>query len=165
VPERVLFDLEEARQRAVRASKNAPSSFARRHAGLLKLAAVLGLLGVLSWLLVPSSTPTANITLTSPSAQITETQPTIAWTSQDKPGQLYDVWILPAKGEYLTAPALFKGEKLTSPVSFAALKPGKGITVTALTAGADYRVLIFLADAGGMAGVPVSFTVKPTAAP
>lgn len=161
VPDRVLFDLEKTRQQAVSAREKTPSSFTHRRVVWLKLAAVLGLLGVLSWLLVPQSTPTARITLTSPSGQTSETRPVIAWNSQDKPGQRYDVWILPAEGDHLTAPALFKAEKVTSPVTFDALKPGKGITDSALTAGADYRVLVCLADAGRMAGVPVPFRVKP----
>jgi hypothetical protein len=122
-------------------------------------------LGVVTWLVLPRGTPTANVALTSPTATISDTQPVIAWTSKDKPDQKYDVWILPAEGDYLKAPTLFIAKGVKSPVAFASMKPGKDVADTALKAGIDYRVLICLADAGRMAGVPVSFTVKPAPAP
>ncbi|MFZ4593615.1 MAG: hypothetical protein ACOYOF_05125 [Verrucomicrobiaceae bacterium] len=179
LPQRQLFKLERARRDALRTkgvtspilTKDKPrlpsvlsrasgrSTSAGSGTNLLRWAAILVALGVVIWLVLPRSTPTANVALTSPAATISETQPVIAWTSKDKPGQKYDVWILPAEGDYLTAPALFKAEKVTSPVAFTAMKPGKDITDTALKSGMDYRVLICLADAGRMAGVPVSFRV------
>jgi len=114
---------------------------------------------------VARTSSTANVALTSPTATISDTQPVIAWTSKDKPDQKYDVWILPAEGDYLKAPTLFIAKGVKSPVAFASMKPGKDVADTALKAGIDYRVLICLADAGRMAGVPVSFTVKPAPAP
>jgi hypothetical protein len=132
---------------------------------LLRWAAILVALGVVTWLVLPRGTPTANVALTSPTATISDTQPVIAWTSKDKPDQKYDVWILPAEGDYLKAPTLFIAKGVKSPVAFASMKPGKDVADTALKAGIDYRVLICLADAGRMAGVPVSFTVKPAPAP
>lgn len=147
-------------QGATQAKKGSASTMtAARRTPLLALAATVLILAALTWLILPRGTPTANVALTSPSATISDTQPVIAWNSKDKPGQKYDVWILPADGDHLTAPALFKAEKVTSPIAFTAMKPGKDITDTALKAGMDYRVLICLADAGRMAGVPVEFKV------
>lgn len=173
MPQHVLFKLERARVEALGQSQPATfsdvtrrrSSFLIRHSSLLRLAAVLTVLATITWLLIPGTPPTAHVTITSPGDAISETQPVIAWTTKDKPGQQYDVWILPAEGDHLTAPALFKAEKVTSPVAFASLKPGKGHTDTALTAGTDYRVLVCLADMGRTAGVPVPFKVKPAPAP
>lgn len=179
MPQSPLFILERARRDALRAkgvtspilTKDKPrlpsvlsrassrSTSAGSRTNLLRWAAILVALGVVTWLVLPRTTPTAQVALTSPAAAISDTQPVIAWTSKDKPGQKYDVWILPADGDHLTAPALFKAEKVTSPIAFTAMKPGKDITDTALKAGMDYRVLICLADAGRMAGVPVEFKV------
>lgn len=138
---------------------------AARRTPLLAFAATVLILAALTWLILPSGTPMANVALTSPAATISDTQPVIAWTSKDKPDQKYDVWILPAEGDYLKAPTLFIAKGVKSPVAFASMKPGKDVADTALKAGIDYRVLICLADAGRMAGVPVTFTVKPPPAP
>jgi hypothetical protein len=160
VPDRVLFDLEEAREKALQDRKRPRhSSFVSRHSGFLRIAAVLALLAAITWLLFPTSAPTARVVLTSPGDTISETRPTIAWTSKDKPGQKYDVWILPAEGDHLTAPVLFVAKNVTSPVSFADLAAGPGITAAALTPGTDYRALVCLASMGRTAGVPVTFTV------
>jgi len=187
IPSHALFVLERARRDALQAkgvaspvvvSKDKPglpsvlsatsdrSSYAGgSRSNLLRWAAILVALGVVTWLVLPRGTPTANVALTSPTATISDTQPVIAWTSKDKPDQKYDVWILPAEGDYLKAPTLFIAKGVKSPVAFASMKPGKDVADTALKAGIDYRVLICLADAGRMAGVPVSFTVKPAPAP
>jgi len=180
MPPGMLFGLERVRRDALQAkgaaspsvvSKDKPrlpsvlsrasgrSTSAGSRTNLLRWAAILVALGVVTWLLLPRSTPTAQVALTSPAAAISDTQPVIAWTSKDKPGQKYDVWILPAGGDYLKAPALFIAKGVTSPVAFISMKPGKDLTDTALKAGMDYRVLICLADAGRMAGVPVEFKV------
>ena len=156
VPERVLFGLEETRS----AARRRHSSFGFRHSSLLRLAAVLTFFAGLTWLIMPQGVPTAHVTITSPGDETTSTQPVIAWNSQDKAGQKYDVWILPAAGDHLTAPVLFVTKGVTSPVTFDSLKPGKGMADTALQPGTDYRVLVCLADAGRMAGVPVPFRVK-----
>jgi hypothetical protein len=162
VPNRVLFDLEEVRGKALQARKQPRhSSFVIRHSSLLRMAAVLALLAAVTWLLLPTSTPTARVIVTSPGDETNSTQPVIAWNSKDKAGQKYDVWILPATGDHLTAPVLFVTKGVTSPVTFDSLKPGKGMTDIALQPGTDYRVLVCLADAGRMAGVPVPFKVKP----
>jgi len=187
IPSHALFVLERARRDALQAkgvaspavvSMDKPglpsvlsatsdrSSYAGgSRSNLLRWAAILVALGVVTWLVLPRGTPTANVALTSPTATISDTQPVIAWTSKDKPDQKYDVWILPAEGDYLKAPTLFIAKGVKSPVAFASMKPGKDVADTALKAGIDYRVLICLADAGRMAGVPVSFTVKPATAP
>jgi hypothetical protein len=187
IPSHALFVLERARRDALQAkgvaspavvSMDKPglpsvlsatsdrSSYAGgSRSNLLRWAAILVALGVVTWLVLPRGTPTANVALTSPTATISDTQPVIAWTSKDKPDQKYDVWILPAEGDYLKAPTLFIAKGVKSPVAFASMKPGKDVADTALKAGIDYRVLICLADAGRMAGVPVSFTVKPAPAP
>lgn len=161
VPDRVLFDLEEAREKALQARKRPRhSSFVIRHSGLLRMAAVLALLAALTWFLLPTSTPTARVVVTSPGDEIPDTRPAIAWNSKDEPGQKYDVWILPAEGDHLTAPALFVAKSVTSPVSFSQLQPGAEAAATSLQPGTDYRVLVCLADAGRTAGVPVPFKVK-----
>ncbi len=165
VPARVRFDLEETREHALRTLSQPRRSFISQHSGFLRLAAGLVVLAAVTWLLIPGSTPTAHVVITSPGDEITHTRPVIAWNSQDKPGQKYDVWILPAEGDHLTAPVLFVTKGVTSPVSFDSLKPGKDVTSTALQPGADYRVLVCLADAGRMAGVPVRFKVKSAAVP
>lgn len=160
VPDRVLFDLEETRTQALAAHKRRHSSFIIRHALFFRLAAVLAFFAGLTWLLIPSAPATARVVITSPGDEISATQPVIAWNSKDKPGQKYDVWILPAEGDHLTAPALFVAKSVISPVSFSQLKPGKDVVGTALQPGTDYRVLVCLADAGRMAGVPVPFRVR-----
>ena len=166
LPARVLFDLEETREQALRSLRQPRRiSFISRHSGFLRLVAVLALLVAATWLLIPGSTPTAHVVITSPGDEIAHTRPVIAWNSHDKPGQKYDVWILPAEGDHLTAPVLFVTMGVTSPVSFDTLKPGKDVAETSLQPGTDYRVLVCLADAGRMAGVPVRFKVKPAAAP
>jgi hypothetical protein len=188
VPERVLFDLEEAREQAVRCSRfsvilgtgdtlkreqrTADTLKREQHTAdtlkreqrtfsILRLAAVVALFAGVTWLLLPSAPATARVVITSPGDEISETQPRIAWTSKDKPGQKYDVWILPAEGDHLTAPALFVAKGVTSPVSFDKLQPSPDSADTALQPGTDYRVLVCLADAGRMAGVPIPFRVKP----
>jgi hypothetical protein len=165
VPDRMLFDLEEARVKALQ-SRKLPrhSSFVIRHSSLLRMAAVLALLAAVIWLFIPSDTPTARVVITSPGDVINDTRPTIAWTSKDKPGQKYDVWILPKEGDFrdaVAAPTLFKAERVTSPVDFISFKLGKGVATPTLQPGTDYRVLVCLADAGRMAGVPIPFKVKP----
>ena len=168
LPDRMLFDLEEARVKALQ-SRKLPrhSSFVIRHSSLLRMAAVLALLAAVIWLFIPSDTPTARVVITSPGDVINDNRPTIAWTSNDEPGQKYDVWILPEEGDFRdadAAPTLFKAESVISPVAFISFKPGKGVVTTALQPGTDYRVLVCLADAGRMAGVPVTFKVKPVQA-
>lgn len=127
---------------------------------LLRFTAILVLLASAVWLLLPRSVPTARVVITSPGDLIGETQPRIAWNSKDPPGQKYDVWILPAAGDHLTAPALFVVKGVTSPVSFDQLWRGAETTGSSLQPGEEYRVLVCLADAGRMAGVPVPFRVK-----
>jgi hypothetical protein len=162
VPDRVLFDLEQVREKAL-SRRKAPRhlSLVTRHTGFLRLAAVLAIVAAITWLLIPSTTPTARVVITSPGDVISETQPRIAWTSKDAPGQKYDVWILPAEGDHLTTPALFVAKNVTSPVSFAQLQPGTEVAATGLQPSTDYRVLVCLADAGRTAGVPVPFRVVP----
>ena len=187
VPDRVLFDLEEAREDAVRCSRfsviqgGADTLKREQQTGntlkreqqtgntlkreqrtfaFLRFAAVLALFTGLTWLLIPSAPSTARVVITSPGDEISATQPTIAWNSKDKPGQKYDVWILPAAGDHLSAPALFVAKSVTSPVSFDQLQPSKDHAETALQPDTDYRVLVCLADAGRMAGVPIPFKVK-----
>lgn len=162
VPDRVLFDLEQVREKAL-SRRKAPRhlSFVTRHSGFIRLAAVLALLATITWLLIPSATPTAHVVITSPGDVISETQPRIAWTSRDAPGQKYDVWILPAEGDHLTAPALFVAKSVTSPISFTQLQPSTEVAATSLQPGTDYRVLVCLADVGRMAGEPIPFRVTP----
>ncbi|MFM7607212.1 MAG: SUMF1/EgtB/PvdO family nonheme iron enzyme, partial [Prosthecobacter sp.] len=87
-------------------------------------------------------------------------QAAVAWNSKDKPGQKYDVWILPGGADHLSAPALFVAKSVTSPLRFEDMQPGTGAGLASLETGAEYQVLVCLADAGRMAGVPVPFRVK-----
>lgn len=151
MPEHVIFALERARRDALKRPL-----FARH---FLRIAAAFLLLGALAWQFIPRSTATARVVVTSPGDSIASTRPTVAWNSKDALGQLYDVWILPGNGDHLTAKALFKAEKVVSPVQFAALKPASADAE--LHPGGSYRVLICLASAGRMAGVPVPFSVAP----
>ena len=180
LPERQLFPLERARREALGAASPVPKIpdvrskairlvFVRR---LLQVAAALILIASLTLPFLPKRSSTnplsqpvqvAKVVITSPGDFIATTRPRIAWTSKDAPGQRYDVWILPAEGDYLSAPPLFAAKSVTSPIDFAALKGGDGITNTGLVPGTDYRVLVCLADAGRMAGVPVPFKTLPAA--
>lgn len=163
VPERVLFDLEETRQNALLARKRrTQASFISRHSGFLRLAAVLILAATVTWLMMPHAPATARVVITSPADEITDTAPRIAWNSKDKPGQKYDVWILPGGADHLSAPALFVAKSVTSPLRFEDMQhgPGAGAGQVVLQPGTDYQVLVCLADAGRMAGVPVPFRVK-----
>jgi hypothetical protein len=179
VPERVLIELEKVREETVRGStfsviqggaqdtlkreqpKGGTHKLERRAFPLLRLAAVLALLATGTWLLLPPATPTARVVVTSPGDVISETRPRIAWNSKDKPGQKYDVWILPAEGDHLTAPALFVAKEVTSPVRLDEMKPGPEMLGAELEPGKDYRVLVCLAAVGRHAGVPVPFRVEP----
>jgi hypothetical protein len=131
---------------------------------VLQAAAAVLLVAGLYWQLRPQPVRTARVVVTSPGDEIQSTRPRIAWTNRDAPGQRYDVWILPGSGDPLTVPALFKKENVVSPVEFARLesvKGGAGVEAPALEPGGEYRVLVCLAGAGRMAGVPVNFrTVK-----
>ena len=159
VPQQVLSDLEDVRRKALQARRPViQAPFVVRHSRFLRIAAVFILLASLTWLFIPATGPTARVVVTSPGDEITDTQPRITWNSKDKPGQKYDVWILPAEGDHLTTDALFVAKSVTSPVSFTQLQPSLH---TALQPGTDYRVLICLAGVGRTAGVPVSFKVNP----
>ncbi len=172
VPEKQRMLFEEARQSAL-----AERSATREEGGgkilrpdfrvpWLRMAAVLILLfgvGALWWSQQPHQVPTAHVVVTSPGAEMDSTRPQIAWTSRDRAGQRYDVWILPGTGDALTAPALFKKENVVSPVEFAELEPGKGFRGSSLEAGENYRVLVCLSGAGRVAGVPVLFRVSSKA--
>lgn len=161
VPERVIFDLEETRQKALQARKRpAQASFVRRHSGVLRLAAILVLAATVTWLVMPHAPATARVVITSPADEITDTSPRIVWNSKDKPGQKYDVWILPGGADHLIVPALFVAKSVTSPLRFEDMQPGTGAGPVVLQPGTDYQVLVCLADAGRMAGVPVPFRVK-----
>lgn len=179
VPERQMFALERGRRDALCTASRVPTKpdlraktirtvFVRR---LLQAAAAIMILGGLVWHFLPRPSATnppleaiqvARVVITSPGDVVSTTRPRIAWTSKDTPGQRYDVWILPAKGDQRSAPTLFVAKGVTSPVEFAALKAGEGLTTAELQAGTDYRVLVCLADAGRMAGVPVPFKTAPS---
>ena len=118
------------------------------------------LAATVTWLVMPHAPATARVVITSPADEITDTRPRIAWNSKDKPGQKYDVWILPGGADHLSAPALFVAKSVTSPLRFEDMQPGTGAGLASLETGAEYQVLVCLADAGRMAGVPVPFRVK-----
>ncbi len=126
---------------------------------ILRIAAILVVLGTLTWLYLPRQSPNAEIAITSPRGDTTSTVPVINW--QAKPGKSYDVWILPPEGDVLTVPAVFKAEKVRPPVDFAALKPGKDAPLAALKPGEDYRVLVCYADTKRIGGIAIAFHVSP----
>lgn len=131
----------------------------------------LGLAAAAALLLVPRAgddfaapAPMARITITSPGDLVADPRPGIAWSSKDAPGQLYDVWILPEEGDFLTAPALFAAKDVVSPVAFASLAPADSapsVEPPALERGRSYRVLVCLAGVGRHAGTPAPFRVAP----
>ncbi len=163
VPERRLSEFECVRRETLAARGASPAPMETKIVRpvflrfVLQAAAAVLLLGGLYLQFRPQSVRTARVVVTSPGDEIESTRPRIAWTSRDGASQRYDVWILPAEGDPLTVPALFKRENVVSPVEFSALEPGKGVLATALEQGTDYRVLVCLAGAGRMAGVPVHF--------
>lgn len=180
VPERQLFVLERVRGEALTAMSPMAVSrplkigitwpvFRRR---LLRAAAAIFVLAGLAWYFLPrltspsparQSVQVARVVITSPGDIISTTRPRIAWTSKDAPDQRYDVWILPAEGDHVTAPAMFVAKNVTSPVEFSVLEPSTGIASEDLQPGTNYRVLVCLASAGRMAGVPVPFKTSPVA--
>jgi hypothetical protein len=128
--------------------------------------AVAGLVGYQMWPRDPAA-----IVTRSPQGTVTTTQPEIAW--ENAPGKNYNVWILPAEGDYTTAPALFVAKGVRSPVPFSALKPGKDLPADkrSLDPEKEYRVLVCYNDTGStgpgerIAGTPVPFRVAPAANP
>lgn len=87
-------------------------------------------------------------------------RPILVWDA--RPGQRYDVWILPAEGTHMEAPALWTAKSVLPPLDFSELIPSPTLTAasrptTRLEAGMDYRILVCLADAGRIAGVAVPF--------
>ena len=161
VPDHALFVLERTRRQvlAAREKKIARPPFS---VWLLRIAAAFLLLAALGWFFFPRNTKTprvARVVITSPGDTIASTRPTIAWTSKDAPGQRYDVWILPANGDHLKVPALYKAENVISPVQFANFRSGKENPEPELQPGGSYQVLVCLAGSGRMAGVPVPFKI------
>ncbi len=90
------------------------------------------------------------------------TQPTFAWTNAKDPGQLYDVWVLPADGsDAETAPAMFVAKNVRSPVSLAQMAPGPKESPTKpllLEKEKPHRLLVCLATVGKFGGDAVPFT-------
>jgi hypothetical protein len=107
----------------------------------------------------------AQVSVIFPIGAMVGTRPTVEWSSRDKPGQMYDVWILSASGDYRSAPGLFKAEKVVSPVEFSAFKRGRPEQGDALEPGMEYRLLVCLAGKGRLAGVPLPFRVAPKSSP
>lgn len=148
MPDSVRFTLERVRREALASRRT--FGWGMR----LKIAAALTILAGTALVLLPRGSGTARVTVTAPGDLIRETAPLVAWTSKDRPGQLYDVWILPAAGDYLTVPALFVARNVTSPVRI----------TPALNAATAYRVLVCLAGKGRTAGRPIPFQIEPSPA-
>ena len=169
VPDHILFQLERVLLESTQTASaplsqpTRPSIVARQSKLLLRVAASIALVGIVTYFALTPRTPTAQVTMLSPIGEAVDSKPFIAWDARDEPGQKYDVWILPAEGDYLTAPTLYKAEGVTSPVSFSDLKPGPEVAENELRGDTEYRVLVCLADAGRTAGVPFVFKVKPRA--
>ena len=78
-------------------------------------AAVLVFCGIAAFQLFgPKKSKPAALAL-SPTGETGLTRPTLAW--ENKPGQLYDVWILPPDGGVETVGPLFVKNKAISPVN------------------------------------------------
>jgi hypothetical protein len=112
------------------------------------------------------SNASRNIAVLAPRGETGFTQPTFVWDT--KPGQKYDVWILPPGGSP-TDPALFTAKDVEPPLEFARLQPTplaneETRPTTRLEPGTDYRLLVCIAGAGPVAGIAVPFHTAPDAA-
>jgi len=159
----VAFPFDTAATFPARSSKRRPWQW-------MAAAAAIVILGVVGYQMRPRDAASSIVTR-SPQGTVATTRPGIAW--ENTPGKNYNVWILPAEGDYTTAPALFVAKNVRSPVPFSALKPGKDTPPdkTALDPDKDYRVLVCYNDTGSsgpgerIAGTPVPFRVAPAASP
>lgn len=147
---------------------------ARRSAfsvGLALAACLALLLGIAAvwwpWLRPNDGSSAAAVTVLAPRGVTGVTEPVLDW--EVRPGQRYDVWILPAEGNHVEAPALYTAKDVEPPVRFGALQPGPGLNerrekaAPALLPGRDYRLLVCLANASRVAGVAVPFRTAPDA--
>lgn len=144
-----------------------PKDSPRKRAPWLAMAAMLAvLIGLSAWWLRPRDT-SASIAVLAPRGITGATQPRLVWDA--KPGQQYDVWILPPEGSHIDAPALFTAKNVRPPIAFSELKPGKGLEETSrptsrLEPDTDYRLLVCIANAGRVAGIAMPFHTTADAA-
>ncbi len=167
MPAQALAMLEQARREALDAREVAtvipfPAAGKTRHflRPWLALAAGLLILAGLALLFAPSRPSSKEIAVLAPRGVTGFTQPRFVWEA--RPGQRYDVWVLPAEGNHIEAPALFIAKDVQPPLDFAALQPAPALAAesrptTRLEPGTDYRLLVCLAGAGRVAGVAVPF--------
>ncbi len=151
---------------AVSSSTTSPGARSSRPAVWLALAAaVAATLVVLPRLPQRSGAPTAKVALLAPNPAVPSpfVDPIFVWESEDKPGQQYDVWILPEGGDQFTSKPLYVAENVTSPLPLTAMKNADA-AATRLPEG-GYQVLICLADVGRHAGVARPFAVAADATP
>lgn len=94
-----------------------------------------------------------------PSGSITDTTPDIKWENAEDPEQKYDVWIIPAEGDYMDAPTILVVKDVRSPIAYEDLNPPKGKPPVSELAFGDYRLLVCLAGEGKASGTPTPFTV------
>ena len=130
-------------------------------------ACVAALIGLALFLLPPRSKDVAPIAVLAPRGTTAHTQPTLVWDAA--PNTNYDVWVLPAEGSHLDAPALFIAKNVKPPVAFSQLQPGPTFaSQTAapreLETGRDYRLLVCPVSAGRLAGTASPFHTSPNAA-
>ena len=154
--------LQEARSRGatVRAVLSAPKvNWPWR---LALAAALLVFAGLAAFQLFRHNTPRPAALALSPTGETGLTRPTLAW--ENKPGQLYDVWILPPEGSAETVDPLFVKNQTVSPVRFEELNAKTNIKE--LEPGKDFRLLVCLnvdGKANRLAGVATPFRVASTA--
>jgi hypothetical protein len=161
-----------ARARAEEEGRNASAPAVRRTLlpdWLRIAAAVLILAGVTALLLrhgdqlqTERNQPQPAALALSPVRMTSMTQPTLAW--ENKPGQLYDVWILPPEGDVETVAPLFMKKQTVSPVIFSQLEAKDGLKE--LEPGQDYRLLVCLnvnGQTSRLAGVATPFHVAKEA--
>lgn len=176
-PGKVLSELDQTRRDALahRLAAEAKSSGAENVAPLAgdraakkrwsvadwgAIAASLAVVAGMAYLIFGPQKADDSIVVLAPRGETGLAQPTLIWEAE--PNQRFDVWILPAEGSHVDAPALFVAKNIQPPVAFADLQPGpvlQGQTDAsrALAPNTQYRLLVCIANAGRLAGTTFPF--------
>jgi hypothetical protein len=126
----------------------------------LAIAASIVVVAGMVYLIFGPQKPDNTIAVLAPRGETGLAQPTLIWDGE--PGQRYDVWIIPAEGSHIDAPALFVAKNVQPPVAFTDLQPGPALqgqpdAPRTLTPNTSYRLLVCLANAGRLAGTAFPF--------
>lgn len=179
-PKHVVTDLDQVRREALaqRLAADAKSSGIERVAPFLPtadkragrkrwsvadwlaIAASIIVVAGMAYLIFGPQKPDNTIAVLAPRGETGLAQPTLIWDGE--PNQRYDVWILPAEGSHIDAPALFVAKNVQPPVAFSDLQPGPVFqnqpdAPRTLAPDTHYRLLVCLANAGRLAGTAFPF--------